>query len=298
MEFKSGFVSAIGRTNVGKSTLINSLTGQKLSIISDKPQTTRTTIKSILTTEESQIIFIDTPGMHKPKNKLGEIMVNAAVNTLNEVDVVLFLSDVEQSEPGEGDLRIIRQLKSVNTPVLLLLNKIDLIEKKKLLPIIKSFSEMFNFHSVFPISAKTGDGLKELKTEIINMIPAGPKYFPDDMITDQPERVIAAEMIREKLINLLEDEIPHGIGVEVDRFSERPGGGIMDVSAIIYCEKDSHKGIVIGKNGQLLKKVGEQARLDIERLFGIKTFLQLWVKVKKDWRNSELMLKNLGFGQN
>lgn len=298
MRYKSGFVSAIGRTNVGKSTLINSMTGQKLSIISDKPQTTRTTIKSIITTEESQIIFIDTPGMHKPKNKLGEMMVNAAVNTLNEVDVILFVTDVEQMEPGEGDLRIIRQLKNVDTPVLLLINKIDMIEKTKLLPMINGYSELFEFSGVFPISAKTGDGLKELKAEINKLIPEGPKYFPEDMITDQPERIIAAEMIREKLINLLEDEIPHGIGVEVDKFSERSGGGLMDVSAVIYCEKDSHKGIVIGKNGQLLKKVGEQARLDIERLFGIKTFLQLWVKVKKDWRNSDLMLKNLGFGEN
>jgi GTP-binding protein Era len=294
-KFRSGFVSVIGRTNVGKSTLVNSLTGQKLSIISSKPQTTRTTIKSILTTEDSQIIFIDTPGFHKPRNKLGEFMVNAAVNTLNEVDIVLFVTDVEHKEPGAGDMHIIRQLQKVYTPIYLIINKIDTIEKQQLLPLIKKYSEIFGFKAVLPLSAKTGDGIEVLKNEVEKILPEGPKYFSEDMVTDQPEKRIVAEMIREKLLNLLDDEIPHGIGVDVEKFEERKGGGIADVSATIYCERESHKGIIIGRNGQLLKKVGELSRLDIERFFGIKTYLQLWVKVKKDWRNSDNMLKSLGF---
>lgn len=295
MKFKSGFISATGRPNVGKSTLINKLTGRNISIISDKPQTTRNIIKSILTGDDYQIVFMDTPGMQKPRNKLGEYLKNIADETMNDVDIVLFITDANQARPGEVDKNIISSLKLVKVPVLLIINKIDLMDKRQLLPILKNYSETYTFAGVFPVSAKTGDGMDELKDEIIKMLPEGPKYFPDDMITDQPERVIAAEMIREKLLNVLEQEIPHGIGVEIDEFKERPDGKIIDISATIFCEKKSHKGIVIGKNGQLLKSIGEKSRKDIEKLLGTQVYLQLWVKVKDDWRNDEQMLKKLGF---
>lgn len=295
MKFKSGFISATGRPNVGKSTLINKLTGRNISIISDKPQTTRNIIKSILTGDDYQIVFMDTPGMQKPRNKLGEYLKNIADETMNDVDIVLFITDANQARPGEVDKNIINSLKLVKVPVLLIINKIDLMDKRQLLPILKNYSETYTFAGVFPVSAKTGDGMDELKDEIIKMLPEGPKYFPDDMVTDQPERVIAAEMIREKLLNVLEQEIPHGIGVEIDEFKERPDGKIIDISATIFCEKKSHKGIVIGKNGQLLKSIGEKSRKDIEKLLGTQVYLQLWVKVKDDWRNDEQMLKKLGF---
>lgn len=295
MKFKSGFISATGRPNVGKSTLINKLTGRNISIISDKPQTTRNIIKSILTGDDYQIVFMDTPGMQKPRNKLGEYLKNIADETMNDVDIVLFITDANQARPGEVDKNIISSLKLVKVPVLLIINKIDLMDKRQLLPILKNYSETYTFAGVFPVSAKTGDGMDELKDEIIKMLPEGPKYFPDDMVTDQPERVIAAEMIREKLLNVLEQEIPHGIGVEIDEFKERPDGKIIDISATIFCEKKSHKGIIIGKNGQLLKSIGEKSRKDIEKLLGTQVYLQLWVKVKDDWRNDEQMLKKLGF---
>lgn len=295
MSFKSGFISATGRPNVGKSTLINKLTGRSISIISDKPQTTRNIIKSILTDDACQMVFMDTPGIQKPKNKLGEYLKNIANETMNEVDLVLFTTDAEQARPGEVDKNIIESFKFLKSPVFLIINKIDLIDKKQLLPIIKNYSEAYNFTGVFPVSAKTGDGIDELKKEIVKMLPEGPKYFPDDMITDQPERVIASEIIREKLMNALEQEIPHGIGVEVNQFKERPDGKIIDISATIFCEKKSHKGIVIGKNGQLLKSIGEKSRKDIEKIFGTHIYLQLWVKVKDDWRNDEQMLRKLGF---
>lgn len=295
MKFKSGFISATGRPNVGKSTLINKLTGQNFSIISDKPQTTRNIIKSILTGDDYQMVFMDTPGIQKPKNKLGEYLKNIAHEAMNDVDLVLFTTDTEQARPGEVDKNIIDNLKLLKSPVFLIINKIDLIDKRQLLPIIKNYSEAYNFMGVFPVCAKTGDGIDELKEEIIKKLPEGPKYFPDDMVTDQPERVIASEIIREKLMNVLEQEIPHGIGVEVNGFKERPDGKIIDISATIFCEKKSHKGIVIGKNGQLLKSIGEKSRKDIERIFGTHVYLQLWVKVKDDWRNDEQMLKKLGF---
>jgi len=295
MNFRSGFISATGRPNVGKSTLINKLTGRNISIISDKPQTTRNVIKSILTGEDYQIVFMDTPGIQTPRNRLGEYLKNIAHETLNDVDIILFTTDAEQTRPGEIDKNIIKNLKMIKSPVLLVINKIDKIDKKQLLPIIKNFSEAYDFEGVFPVSAKTGDGLEELKKEIIRLLPEGPKYFPDDMITDQPERVLAAEIIREKLINVLEQEIPHGIGVEINVFKERPNGKITDISATVFCEKKSHKGMVIGKNGQLLKKIGEKSRKDIEKIFGTQIYLQLWVKVKDDWRNDEQMLKKLGF---
>jgi len=295
MSFKSGFVSIVGRPNVGKSTLSNALAGEKVSIISSKPQTTRNTIKSIITTPECQIILIDTPGIHKPKNKLGEYMVKIAEDSLNEVDVVLFLTEATDEEPGTGDLYIMEQLKKLKTPVFLIINKIDLIKKELLLTRIDKFTKVMDFAAVIPISAMYGEGLDILQKEIVKLLPEGPKYFPDDIVTDQPEKMIVSEIIREKMLELLEDEVPHGTGVEVLTFRERENKPLIDIEANIYCEKESHKGIIIGKNGAMLKKIGSNARIDIENLLGAKVFLQLWVKVKPDWRNSENMLRTLGY---
>jgi len=295
MSFKSGFVSIVGRPNVGKSTLSNKLAGEKISIISNKPQTTRNTIKTIITTPESQIIFIDTPGIHKPKNKLGEYMVNIAETSLNEVDIVLFLVEATDEEPGAGDMYIMEQLKKLKTPVFLIINKIDLVKKEMLLSRIDKFSRVMEFSAVIPISALNNEGLEILNKEIIKHLPEGPQYFPDDIVTDQPEKMIAAEIIREKILELIEDEVPHGTGVEVITFKERTNKPLIDIEANIYCERESHKGIIIGKNGEMLKKIGSNARIDIENLLGVKIFLKLWVKVKPDWRNSENMLKTLGY---
>lgn len=295
MAFKSGFVSIIGRPNVGKSTLSNRLAGEKISIISSKPQTTRNTIKTIINTDSSQIIFIDTPGIHKPKTKLGEYMVNIAQETMNEVDIVLFLVEATDDEPGAGDMFIMQQLKSVNTKKILILNKIDLIKKDQLLERIKSFTNGMEFSAVIPISALNDEGIDIVLSEIEKLLPEGPRYFPDDYITDQPERMIAAELIREKILKLISEEVPHGTGVEVISFKERQGKNLVDIEANIYCEKETHKGIIIGKDGKMLKKIGTLARTEIENLLGAKVYLQLWVKVKPDWRNSDNMLKNLGY---
>ncbi|NLV36382.1 MAG: GTPase Era [Clostridiaceae bacterium] len=295
MSFKSGFVSIIGRPNVGKSTLSNSLAGEKISIISSKPQTTRNTIRTIINTDNSQIIFIDTPGIHKPKTKLGEYMVTIAQETMNEVDIVLFLVEATDDEPGAGDMYIMQQLKSVNTKKILILNKIDLINKDQLLERIKSFTNEMEFSAVIPICALNDEGTDIVLSEIEKLLPEGPKYFPDDYITDQPERMIAAELIREKILKLISEEVPHGTGVEVISFKERPGKNLVDIEANIYCEKETHKGIIIGKDGKMLKKIGTLARTEIENLLGAKVYLQLWVKVKPDWRNSDNMLKALGY---
>ncbi|MCX7746716.1 MAG: GTPase Era [Clostridia bacterium] len=295
MAFSSGFVTIIGRPNVGKSTLMNLLVGEKIAIMSDKPQTTRNAIKTVITTEDCQIIFIDTPGIHKPKTKLGEYMVHVAQDTLNEVDAVLFLVEATDSKPGAGDLYIIEQLKKTNTPVFLLINKIDLIGKEQILQIIGNYKELLEFHSIIPVSALKGEGKDIIVKEIKKVLPEGPKYFPDDMLTDQPERVIVAELIREKILQLLSDEVPHGIGVEVLSFKDRENKNIIDIGATIYCERDSHKGILIGKEGKMLKRIGSLSRVEIERLLGQKVFLELWVKVKEGWRNSENMLKTLGY---
>jgi GTPase len=295
MSFKSGFVTIIGRPNVGKSTLLNRLTGEKIAIMSDKPQTTRNTIKTVITNAESQIIFIDTPGIHKPKNKLGEFMVSSAERTLNEVDLVLFLVEAMDSEPGGGDQFILNQLKTLKTPVFLVINKIDLLGKEKILQIIANYSNQMNFAAVIPISALKNEGTDIIIKEIRKLLPEGPKYFPEDMLTDQPEKEIVSEMIREKVLNQLNDEVPHGVGVEVLSFKERQGKDIIDIQATIYCEKDSHKGILIGKEGKMLKRIGSLSRQDIESLLGSKVFLELWVKVKPDWRNSDAMLKTLGY---
>lgn len=295
MAFKSGFVTVVGRPNVGKSTLINMITGEKVAIISDKPQTTRNAIKSIVTGDHSQIIFIDTPGIHKPKTKLGEYMVNMATGTLNEVDIVLFMVEATDTLPGAGDRHIIKQLKEINTPVILIINKIDLVKKENILTLISNYEKLMEFEAFIPISALMGDGTEEIFKEIERLLPEGPKYFPDDMVTDQPERIIAAEMIREKALQLLKEEIPHGIGVEINSFKRRENKDIIDIQANIYCEKESHKGIVIGRGGHMLKKIGTLSREDMENLLESKVFIQLWVKVKPDWRNSSAMLKLLGY---
>mgnify|MGYP000938058756 FL=1 len=293
--FKSGFVSITGRPNVGKSTLTNRLIGEKLSIISSKPQTTRNTIKAIINSNDSQIIVIDTPGIHKPKTMLGEYMVKLAESTLNEVDIILFLVEATDKIPGAGDMYIAEQLKTVKTPVILIINKIDLVKKEELLETIRNFSQLMDFKAVIPISATSGEGTDIVIEEIKKLLPEGPKYFPDDVITDQPERTLAAELIREKILELVSDEVPHGTGVEIISFREREGKGIIDIEANIYCERESHKGIIIGKQGAMLKKIGTLARVEMENLLGAKVFLKLWVKVKPDWRNSSSMLKTLGY---
>ncbi|HHV98511.1 MAG TPA: GTPase Era [Clostridiaceae bacterium] len=295
MTFKSGFVAVIGRPNVGKSTLINRLTGEKVSIISDKPQTTRNAIRAIITEEDCQIVFIDTPGIHKPKNKLGEYMVTVATDTMNEVDAIIYIVEATDVKPGPGDMHIIQQLKEVRTPIILLINKIDLVEKEKLLYLISEYKDKLDFESIIPISAATGEGTDLIMNELKKILPEGPKYFPEDMLTDQTERILVAELIREKILHFLSEEVPHGVGVEVVSFTEREEKNLIDIQANIYCEKESHKGILIGKQGKMLKKIGMTARQEIENILGSKVFLQLWVKVKPDWRNSNQMLKILGY---
>ncbi len=296
MSFKSGFVSVIGRPNVGKSTLLNAVTGQKIAIMSDKPQTTRNTIRGVITNEQCQLVLIDTPGIHKPKTKLGEYMVNVASETMKEVDLILFL--VEATTPaGNMDISIIEQLKKVKTPVFLILNKVDIVSKDKLFQIIESYSKLMDFKAIIPISALKNDGTDIILNEALKYIPEGPQFFSEDTLTDQPEKVIAAEMIREKVLLNLDEEVPHGVGVEVMSFKEREDG-LINIQATIYCEKSSHKGIIIGKQGQMLKKIGSAARYEIERLLDTKIFLELWVKVKPDWRNNDSMLKDLGYKGN
>lgn len=294
--FKSGFVTIIGRPNVGKSTLMNHLIGQKISIISDKPQTTRNRIQTIITNDQSQVIFIDTPGIHKPKNKLGDYMNKTAVSTLNEVDVVLWLVEPDK-EIGKGDKFISEQLASVKTPVFLIINKIDTISKEDLLQVINTYKDLYIFKEIIPISAINGENTETIMELINNYLEEGPQFFPNDMITDQPERQLVAELIREKALNLLQQEIPHGLAVIIDQMIEREDKEIYDIDATIVCERDSHKGIIIGKQGAMLKKIGTLARYDIEALLGIKVNLKLWVKVKKNWRDSEFLMKNYGFNK-
>ena len=293
-KFYSGFVSLTGRPNVGKSTLMNSLIGEKIAITSHKPQTTRNKITSILTEDDFQCVFLDTPGIHKPRHKLGEYMVRAAENTFNEVDLVLFLIEPAE-QPHPLDLYVIERLKKVKTPVILVINKIDTIEREKLLAVIDTYSKLYGFAEVLPISAIKSTNLDELINVIRKYLPEGPQYFPGDMVTDQPERQIAAEIIREKALYLLQDEIPHGIAVEITGMKKRADKNMVDVDATIYCERDSHKGIIIGKQGAMLKRIGATARHDMERLLGSQIYLQLWVKVKKDWRDSDFLLKNFGY---
>ncbi|HBT20293.1 MAG TPA: GTPase Era [Peptococcaceae bacterium] len=291
-EFKSGFVSIIGRPNVGKSTLLNSLVGTKVAIMSDKPQTTRNKIRGILSTEDYQIIFIDTPGIHKPRHKLGEYMVASAVNSLEEVDLILFMVDVSE-EIGPGDEYIINILKKVSTPVFLVINKIDLVKKTKIMEKIISLTSKFDFAEVVPVSAATRENLETLLKLIVQYMPQGPKYYPDDMVTDNPERFIIEEIIREKVLKTTRDEVPHSVAVQVEELNNKED--LTYIRATIYTEKDSQKGIIIGSKGQKLKEIGREARLEIENLFGNKVYLDLWVKVKKDWRKKEGALHQFGY---
>lgn len=291
-KFKSGFVTIIGRPNVGKSTLLNYIIGEKLSIISNKPQTTRNTIQAIHTREDYQIVFLDTPGMHRPRHKLGEYMVNIAQKTLNEVDIILFLINPED-EIGPGDRHIMEQLKKTKTPVIMVLNKIDAAKRDKVAKTIENYTKEFKFKEVVPISAINGENVDTLLKLIVDNLPEGPQYFPGDMITDQPEKFVISEIIREKILRNMSDEVPHGTAVEVVQMKEE--GRLINIDATIYCEKDSHKAMIIGKNGQMIKKIGESARIDIEKLLDSRVYLELWVKVKKDWRDSPSTLKTLGY---
>ncbi|NLK21445.1 MAG: GTPase Era [Epulopiscium sp.] len=293
-DYRSGFVTLIGRPNVGKSTLMNRFIGEKVAIMSDKPQTTRNKIQSILTKDEYQVVFIDTPGIHKPKHKLGQYMVKAAENTLNEVDIILMLIEPSQNV-GQGDKYIISGLRDIKTPVILIINKIDTVKKENLLEIIDSYKDLYNFADIIPISAYTGENCDRLLETIYKKLPEGPQYFPADMITDQPERQLVGELIREKALHLLQQEVPHGIAVEVESMKTREDSDIVDIQAVIYCERDSHKSIIIGKQGSMLKQIGIRSRRDIERLLGSKIYLELWVKVKKNWRDDSFTLKNFGF---
>lgn len=289
-DFKSGFIGIIGRPNVGKSTLMNCLLGEKISIISDKPQTTRNRIRGILTLPDAQLVFLDTPGIHKPLHKMNEIMVKTALGTYGEVDVIMLL--VEATErPGAGDKFIIETLSRIKTPVFLVINKVDLIAKERLLPLMQELSGLYPFAEIIPVSALKQD-LGGLREAILKRLPKGPKYFPDDQLTDQPERFVVTEIIREKIFELTKEEIPYSTAVVIEQMKEEPN--LTSIHAMIYVERDSQKGIVIGKNGALLKEIGARARLDAEKLLGVKVFLQLWVKVKKGWRDDDHMLRNVG----
>ncbi|MVO99418.1 GTPase Era [Paenibacillus lutrae] len=292
-KFKSGFVSIIGRPNVGKSTLMNQVIGQKIAIMSDKPQTTRNKIHGVYTTDQSQIVFLDTPGIHRPNSKLGDYMMKVAHGTLSEVDAILFLVDVAEGIGG-GDRYIIEQLKSIKTPVILILNKIDQVHPEQLLPIITTYKNLYDFAEIVPVSALLGNNVTTMLEQIVRYLPEGPQYYPADQLTDHPEQFVCAELVREKILHLTREEIPHSIAVAIEDMKVEPNG-VVHISAVIYVERDSQKGIIIGKRGALLKEIGKQARHDIETLLGSKTFLELWVKVKKDWRNQERVLRDLGF---
>ena len=291
-DFKSGFVTLIGRPNVGKSTLMNYLIGQKIAITSNKPQTTRNRIQTVLTTDEGQIVFVDTPGIHKAKNKLGEYMVNVAEKTLNEVDVVLWLVE-PTTFIGAGEQHIAKQLQRVKTPVILVINKVDSVKREEILPAIAAYKDIYDFADIVPVSARSGDNTDELLRVIMKYLPYGPQFYDEDTVTDQPERQIVAEIIREKALHSLNEEIPHGIAVAIDQMKMR--NKVMHIDATIICERDSHKGIIIGKQGNMLKKIGSTARYEIEKMLDCQVNLKLWVKVKKDWRDSEFLMKNFGY---
>ena len=293
-EFKSGFVTLIGRPNVGKSTLMNHLIGQKIAITSEKPQTTRNRIQTVYTDERGQIIFLDTPGIHKAKNKLGEYMVDVAEKTLKEVDVILWL--VEPSNfIGAGERHIAEILEKVNAPVILIINKTDTVEKDKILEFIDTYRKLFQFAEIIPCSALRHQNTDDIIPSIFKYLPYGPQFYDEDTITDQPMRQIVAEIIREKALYALNEEIPHGIAVVIDQMKDRPNGKIVDIDATIICERDSHKGIIIGKQGAMLKKIGSNARYELEQVLEQKVNLKLWVKVKKDWRDSDFLVKNFGY---
>ena len=293
-DFKSGFAAIIGRPNVGKSTLMNHLIGQKIAITSRKPQTTRNRIQTVYTCERGQIVFLDTPGIHKAKNKLGEYMVNVAQRTFQDADVILWL--VEASDYiGAGEQHIAQQLKKKKLPVILVMNKVDKVEKKEIAGFIEAYRKILDFAEIVPVSALRSVNLDTLLDCIFKYLPYGPQFYDEDTVTDQPQRQIVAEMIREKALRCLEEEIPHGIAVTIEGMKERPEGGIVDIDATIICERDSHKGIIIGKQGAMLKKIGSQARTEIEKMLEEKVNLKLWVKVKKDWRDSDFLIKNFGY---
>jgi len=294
VEYKSGFVSIIGRPNVGKSTFLNKVIGQKIAIMSDKPQTTRNKVQGVYTENDAQVIFIDTPGIHKPKHKLGDFMMKVAQNTLKEVDLILFMINAVEGY-GRGDEFIIERLRSTNTPVFLVINKIDQIHPDQLLPLIEKYKALYPFKEIVPISALEGNNINTLVEQIKSYLPEGPQYYPADQVTDHPERFIVTELIREKVLHLTREEVPHSIAVVLDSMEKREGGNTVYVGATIIVERDSQKGIVIGKQGKMLKEVGKLARQDIEALLGSKVFLELWVKVQKDWRNKMSQLRDYGF---
>lgn len=294
-KFKSGFISIIGRPNVGKSTFLNHVIGQKIAIMSDKPQTTRNKIQGVLTRESSQMIFIDTPGIHKPKHKLGEFMIKVSKNALQEVDIVMFMVNAEE-KIGRGDEFILEWLKGLNTPVFLIINKIDKVHPNEIGSIIESYKDKYDFAEIVPISALQGNNVENLLETIENYLPEGPQYYPADQVTDHPERFIIAELIREKVLHLTREEIPHSVAVVIDRIKrDENNENVIHVQATIMVERDSQKGIIIGKRGSMLKEVGTLARKDIEMLLGSKVFLELWVKVQKDWRNKITYLRDFGY---
>ena len=294
--FKSGFVAIIGRPNVGKSTLMNHLIGQKIAITSKKPQTTRNKIQTVYTCEDGQIIFLDTPGIHKAKNKLGEYMVNVAEQTLIDVDVILWLVE-PTTYIGAGEKHIAEQLQKTSLPVILVINKVDTVKKEDILQVIDNYRKLYDFAEIIPASALRGQNTKDIVNSLFKYMPYGPMFYDEDTVTDQPQRQIVAEIIREKALHALDEEIPHGIAVTIEKMRERKGQHIVDIEATIICERDSHKGIIIGKQGSMLKKIGSNARFEIEKMLEERVNLKIWVKVKKDWRDSDTLMKNFGYNK-
>ena len=294
--FKSGFVAIIGRPNVGKSTLMNHLIGQKIAITSKKPQTTRNKIQTVYTCEDGQIIFLDTPGIHKAKNKLGEYMVNVAEQTLKDVDVILWLVE-PTTYIGAGEKHIAEQLQKTSLPVILVINKVDTVKKEDILQVIDNYRKLYDFAEIIPASALRGQNTKDIVNSLFKYLPYGPMFYDEDTVTDQPQRQIVAEIIREKALHALDEEIPHGIAVTIEKMRERKGQHIVDIEATIICERDSHKGIIIGKQGSMLKKIGSNARFEIEKMLEERVNLKIWVKVKKDWRDSDTLMKNFGYNK-
>ncbi|MCG8483916.1 MAG: GTPase Era [Clostridia bacterium] len=292
MQYKSGFIGIVGRPNVGKSTLMNAILGEKIVIMSDKPQTTRNAIRGVYTEDNAQLIFIDTPGIHKPKNKLGEYMTDMALRTLEEVDIILLIVD-ERADFGPGDEYVLEALKNVKTPKFLIINKIDLIEPKKFEEIYHAYDKMNTFQDIFGVSALSGKNVAELIEQLKETVPEGPMFFPEDILTDQHEKFLVGEIIREKTLQYLQDEVPHGVAVDITSMKEKKD--IINIQADIYCEKKSHKGIIIGKEGRKLKGIGKSARIEIEALLGTKVFLEIWVKVRPNWRENSGNLKNFGY---
>ena len=295
-KFHSGFVSLVGRPNVGKSTLMNCLIGEKIAITSHKPQTTRNKITSILTKEDFQCVFLDTPGIHKPKSKLGEYMVNVAEQTLKDVDVILWLVE-PTTYIGAGEKHIAEQLQKTSLPVILVINKVDTVKKEDILQVIDNYRKLYDFAEIIPASALRGQNTKDIVNSLFKYMPYGPMFYDEDTVTDQPQRQIVAEIIREKALHALDEEIPHGIAVTIEKMRERKGQHIVDIEATIICERDSHKGIIIGKQGSMLKKIGSNARFEIEKMLEERVNLKIWVKVKKDWRDSDTLMKNFGYNK-